>query len=374
MFLFMCMFLVTPAHPLNIVFVNPDSVGSGQATISASVSKKEKGRFWGSSQSSSQSCPNVLRQRTALLNADELSNLQNAESINLQLFDDVRLIASQTKVQKGRNGCLMWTGRVSGVEGGQIVLVVLNRKVFSSIYLPASVIQIRPEGEEIFLKGAQHTGAGAGGRDSLCGVSPSYLIRELKSGLQVDGREWSTEGTVRTVSAKSFLSPFAKGGESAGAPLSFEERKIIELVNLEREAEGVSVLQFNDRLAEAARSHARDMAMHNYSSHDRRDGRKFWQSVFDNGYPVSKCGENIAVGQATPEEAFECLISSPGHRANIIDPDFTQIGVGHAISPTSAFHYFWTQEFGAGDKRERTLRQGAAHSAMGLFASLADGE
>ncbi len=153
-----------------------------------------------------------------------------------------------------------------------------------------------------------------------------------------------------------------------------EESKIIAPLNLERATEGLPILEYNDRLAATGRGHALDMALHDYSSHDRRDGRKFYECVFGNGYPVSKCGENIAVGLATAEEAFECLISSPGHRANIIDSDFTQIGVGHAINQTSRFHHFWAQDFGAGlSKRQWSsgLDLDAAPSLMRLFASVA---
>jgi hypothetical protein len=373
-FLFMCMFLATPAHPMNIVFGNYDCIESGQAAISpsqraiisAGVSKNGTGGLAGSAETGLQSRPNVLRQRMAFLNTDELWNLQNAESINVQLFGDVRLIASQGKVQKGRNDSLLWTGRLDGVEGGQIILVVRNGNVFASIYLPSSVFQIRPAGRVMVPKSPGLGGVGPGVRDSGCGASSPYIIRELKPDWKPEDGGRRTDGTVLTGSAKSL--------PGAGVALSGDENKIIALVNLEREAEGVSILRYNDRLTATARGHAQDMALYNYNSHDRRDGRKFWQSVFDNGYPVTKCGENIAVGQATPEEAFECLISSPGHRANIIDPDYKQIGVAHAVSPTSAFHHFWAQEFGAGDKPDYALLQGAAHSPLGLFASVVNRE
>ncbi|MGA2402234.1 MAG: CAP domain-containing protein [Syntrophobacteraceae bacterium] len=302
--LFLCMFLLTTtARPSDIVLLNSDSVGSpgsGQANGSA-----------------------VLRQRSSFLNAAAFFNAQGVESIELHLFNDVVLIALQTKVQRGRNGTLLWTGKLVGMENGQIVLIAQDRQVSASIYLPWTTFQIRPK------EGGIH------------------LIRELKS-----------------------VPSFSDDGPAM--PLA-EERKIVELVNLERSTEGLPSLQYNDRLAATARGHALDMALRDYSSHDRRDGRKFYQCVFDNGYPVSKCGENIVVGLATPEEAFEGLMSSPGHRGNILDSDFMQVGVGHAVSPLSAFRHFWTQDFGAGNKRERSpdLKLGAAHSPMGLFALVA---
>ena len=87
--------------------------------------------------------------------------------------------------------------------------------------------------------------------------------------------------------------------------------------------------------------------MHDSCSHELSDGEKFWQNVFDSGYPVSQVGENVAAGIATPEEAFECLLSSPGHRANIMNSNYTQIGVSDAVNRAGAYHYFWAQEFGS---------------------------
>jgi uncharacterized protein YkwD len=252
------------------------------------------------------------------LNADELLHAgKHTESIELCLFDDLKLTAFKTNAQSGGNGAFLWTGKIAGVEEGRVVLVVLASRVFASIYLPFSTLQVRP------TEGALH------------------LIRELEL---PSAPSWGHEsgqatpiGSIGTGSA----SAAPKGTKPEGS-------RLIELVNLERAAEGLRLLEYDNRLASAARDHAQDMARHNYYSHDRLDGHKFWFSLFDSGYPVSKCGENIAVGLATEEEAFECLISSPSHRANIMDPDFRQIGVGHSVSATGTFHYFWVQNFGAG--------------------------
>jgi len=304
--LFLCVLLLaTSAYCSDIVLVNSDSVGSfltGTATANRSI---------------------VLRQRSAFLDVDALCNAQRVESIELQLFNDTTLHALQTKMQRGRNGALLWTGKLAGVENGQIVLVARDRKISASIYLPSATFQIRP------LESGIH------------------LIRELKS--------------------------FPAFSDNRPATLLPEESRIIDLVNLERATQGLPALQYNDKLAAAARDHAQDMALRDYNSHDRRDGRRFYQCVFDSGYPVSKCGENIAVGLATPEEAFESLISSSEHRSNIMYSDFTQMGVGYAFSPVSTFRHYWTQDFGAGDKLAWTPGLGLElkHSPMKLLTSVA---
>jgi len=263
--------------------------------------------------------PTVVRQRTARLNADEIARVESAQSIELQLFDDIRVNALREAVQKGRNGAFVWSGKIAGGENGRLVLSLRDAKVYASIYLGFRTFQIRP------LEGGQ-----AGGLS---------IVRELDTRkIERAGKESATAGVAKL--EMQLLPP--------------DERKIIELVNLERSTEGLPLLAYNDKLATTARGHAQDMALHDYSSHDRRDGRKFWQSVFDSGYPISKCGENIAVGPSKPEEIFEALISSHDHRVNIMDPDFREIGVGHSVSPTGTLRHFWAQEFGAaGAKRAR---------------------
>jgi uncharacterized protein YkwD len=111
------------------------------------------------------------------------------------------------------------------------------------------------------------------------------------------------------------------------------------------------------------------MALGNYYSHDRRDGRKFYERIFDTGYPVSKCGENIAVGFATPEEVFEGWINSPEHRANILNSDFTEIGVGNAVGNS---RIYWAQEFGAGRRPDHeVLKLASGPSTLQLFRTMA---
>ncbi len=269
------------------------------------------------------------------------------------MFGDAPVIASPVKMRRIRNGSVLWTGKIVGVENSRIVLVVQNRDIFASIYLPGSIFQIRPARSAIGRKEA-----GEGLRADAGGAQQLHIVRELKCGWKADGQ----------------LGPASRDGGllnrvPPGLVLQAEERRIIELVNLERAAEGAPMLQYSDRLAAVAQDHAREMALHDYMSHDRRDGREFWRSVFDSGYPVSKCAENVAAGQGTPEEAFESLMSSPRHRANIMDSDFNQIGVGHAVNPNSSFHYFWAQEFGAGlGKGKLSSRRDAEHLPIGLFA------
>ncbi len=267
----------------------------------------------------------VLRQRIVGLHVEKLLSQPDLDSISMDLFNNFHLTALRSDEQNDNNGFLLWTGKVEGVQGGKAVLVIRDGILFASIYLPSSIIQIRPATVRA-------------GDDSQ-----GYIIRELA----YPWRGGSVQDTVST-----------DCGSAAG--LNAYATRMVELVNLERVADGLPALEYNGELSEAARRHATDMARHDICSHELSDGEKFYQNVFDSGYPVTEVGENVAAGISTPEEAFECLLSSPEHRSNIMSTDFRQIGVSDAVNATSGYRYFWAQEFGAGSTRSgRAIRLSA---------------
>jgi hypothetical protein len=126
------------------------------------------------------------------------------------------------------------------------------------------------------------------------------------------------------------------------------ESEVIELVNVEREACNCNLhpLSYNQELTVAARRHSQDMGDQNYFDHTSLDGRKFYERITDAGYNYQTCGENIAAGYATPEAVVEGWMNSDGHRANILDPDYCDIGVGYAAVDGSQYYHYWTQDFG----------------------------
>ena len=126
------------------------------------------------------------------------------------------------------------------------------------------------------------------------------------------------------------------------------ESDVIELVNAEREACNCDLrpLSYNQELTVAARRHSQDMGDRNYFDHTSLDGRKFYERITDAGYNYQTCGENIAAGYATPEAVVEGWMNSDGHRANILDPDYCDIGVGYAAVNGSDLYHYWTQDFG----------------------------
>ncbi|MGW1027778.1 CAP domain-containing protein [Streptomyces sp. NPDC002577] len=117
--------------------------------------------------------------------------------------------------------------------------------------------------------------------------------------------------------------------------------RIVELVNNERSKAGCSPLTLNATLTKAAQAHSDDMASHQNMSHTGSDGSDPGQRITQAGYTWSTYGENVAYGYSTPEQVMEGWMSSPGHKANILNCSFKEIGVGLA-EPND----YWTQDFG----------------------------
>jgi uncharacterized protein YkwD len=99
-------------------------------------------------------------------------------------------------------------------------------------------------------------------------------------------------------------------------------------------------------LERAAAGHAQDMAAHAFLDHRGRDGSTPAQRITRAGYRWRAVGENVASGQVTPQEVVEDWLRSPGHCANLMNPDFTEMGVAYEVNMDAKAVVFWAQEFG----------------------------
>lgn len=100
--------------------------------------------------------------------------------------------------------------------------------------------------------------------------------------------------------------------------------EVIRLINEERAAEGKSALKKNDELCENAQLRAVEIS--SYFSHTRPNGKDCFTAIT---VPYGYAGENIAMGQRTPEEVMDCWMNSTGHRSNILSSNYTSVGVGY---------------------------------------------
>lgn len=134
--------------------------------------------------------------------------------------------------------------------------------------------------------------------------------------------------------------------------------KVLDLTNQFRAQNGLGALKLNGELNAAAQNHSQDMAVSDYFSHTGKNGSQPWDRAKVVGYEAQSMGENIAAGYATPETVVQGWIDSPGHRANLLNSSYTELGVGYFLleNDTGSINYnrYWTQLFGSGDLNPST--------------------
>lgn len=110
-------------------------------------------------------------------------------------------------------------------------------------------------------------------------------------------------------------------------------QKIIALTNELRQQLGVRELEENSILTEAAYDKAQDMLLYQYFAHVGPDKKSLANWLDDYEYNYVVAGENLAMGFSQPEAVVEAWTKSKTHYANLIDPDFSQIGIGIVSGP-----------------------------------------
>ncbi|MFF1477572.1 sigma-70 family RNA polymerase sigma factor [Streptomyces sp. NPDC058301] len=136
---------------------------------------------------------------------------------------------------------------------------------------------------------------------------------------------------------------------SPGVPNSLAKHgsaaeQVIALVNTERAKNGCGPVTDNSQLATAAQRHSDNMAAQGFFDHTDPSGAGPGERIHAAGYQWSTYGENIARGQQTPADVMNSWMNSPGHRANILNCAFKELGVGVHNGSGGPW---WTQDFGA---------------------------
>lgn len=147
---------------------------------------------------------------------------------------------------------------------------------------------------------------------------------------------------VNRKSAYAVSDGYAAAGDLGG---------VLRLTNAERTSRGLFALTTNTQLSAAADRHAVDMAAGDFLSHAGSDGSTSYDRIDGAGYLAGladdagyKTGENVAVGYGSAAAVVAGWMSSPGHRANILDPLFEEIGLARA--ETERGKPYWVQDFG----------------------------
>ncbi|MDW7660540.1 MAG: stalk domain-containing protein [Bacillota bacterium] len=120
--------------------------------------------------------------------------------------------------------------------------------------------------------------------------------------------------------------------------------EVLRLVNIERQKAGISSLNMSSRLLEVATVKSQDIVDHDYFSHTSPTFGGLRELLVYHSITYTRAGENLATGQKTPEAVVNAWMNSEGHRANIMNPAFNNIGVG-IVAGGKYGGYTWTQLF-----------------------------
>ncbi len=118
------------------------------------------------------------------------------------------------------------------------------------------------------------------------------------------------------------------------------EKEVVRLVNEKRAENGLKPLAYNWELSRVARYKSQDMKDNGYFSHTSPVYGSPFEMMKSFGISYRSAAENIARGQKSPEAVVNAWMNSSGHRANILNPSFTEIGVGYVAEGK-----YWTQMF-----------------------------
>ena len=121
---------------------------------------------------------------------------------------------------------------------------------------------------------------------------------------------------------------------------SQDAQEVLALVNFERANRGLTPLRFSRELMAASEIRANELTV--LFSHTRPNGEPCHSLISKGAYTV---GENIAGGSPTPREVVDLWMNSRGHRANILNPDYEELGVGHVYKSNTKYGHYWAQMF-----------------------------
>jgi uncharacterized YkwD family protein len=164
---------------------------------------------------------------------------------------------------------------------------------------------------------------------TLPGKTVQQPTRAATQPSQTAASEPVQQSTAGTASAKQTTSS-----------LSAFEQQVVDLTNKERAKNGLPALKVDPTLSKMAHEKARDMSANNYFSHTSPTYGSPFDMMKQFGITYNYAGENIAMGQQTPQDVVNAWMNSAGHRANILNASYTYIGVGYVAQGN-----YWVQDF-----------------------------
>ena len=137
--------------------------------------------------------------------------------------------------------------------------------------------------------------------------------------------------------------PATPATPTAPTTIGAYEQQVVDLANKERAAVGLPALKVNTKLSSVAEKKAEDLRDKNYFAHQSPTYGSPFDMMKKFGISYSSAGENIAKGQKTPADVMNGWMNSPGHKANILNSSYTEIGVGYVTDSNGTT--YWVQHF-----------------------------
>ena len=212
-----------------------------------------------------------------------------------------------------------------------------------------------PDSDAWYWLDANQGGAKAVSKDVYQESNGGKWVRYDANGHMIKGWDTNDDGTyyfdqvygtmakgIVTIDGNLYLFDVDTGVMQASITTSEEAMadRVIELVNQERTSRGLQPLLKHDGLMVAAAARARELSQR--YSHTRPDGSECFTILWHLGIDYAYAGENIAMGQRTPEIVMNDWMNSSGHRANILNENYDCIGVGYTMVDG---HPYWVQLF-----------------------------
>ncbi|MGX9757421.1 CAP domain-containing protein [Clostridioides difficile] len=137
--------------------------------------------------------------------------------------------------------------------------------------------------------------------------------------------------------------PEDNNSDSTTGNFSAYQKEVVDLVNVERSKAGLNPLTLDADVSNVATKKSQDMIDNNYFAHNSPTYGSPFDMLKKFGISYKTAGENIAMGQKTPKEVVNAWMNSEGHRKNILNPNYSKIGVG--VAQKSGGSIYWTQIF-----------------------------
>ncbi|MDK2585404.1 CAP domain-containing protein [Romboutsia sedimentorum] len=151
------------------------------------------------------------------------------------------------------------------------------------------------------------------------------------------------ENKDNTATDKPVVKPDENNTDNTAGNFSAFQKEVTDLVNVERTNRGLKPLTLDSQISNVATKKSQDMIDKNYFDHNSPTYGSPFDMMKQFGISYKSAGENIAMGQNNPKEVVNAWMNSKGHRENILNTNFTNIGVG--IAKNSNGSIYWTQMF-----------------------------